>query len=368
MRALKRIAIGFGVWFLVLFAVAGALAAFCHPDPPKALRSVTEPFATMDLSGLPDLVRYRARDGAKLSYRVYPGQGDQVVVLLHGSAGSSQDMHRMAVALEEESGATVLVLDVRGHGANRPHGDVAYVGQLDDDMQDFMQAMKPAYPGRKWTLLGFSSGAGFALRISGEPQGKEFDRYILLSPFLRYNAPTARQYAAKPKNEAHWYSVSIPRIVGLSILGSIGIHRFDGLPVLSFPVPNDLDSVTASYSLRLQENFEPHADYRADIRKSQQPMMVLVGSADELLFPDRFANVFHAERPDVPVTILPGMTHSNMITKPLAIQAAVSLVRDFHPWFSNTGCGRWPSASREVAACRKEQLTEASRKVDLDRS
>lgn len=327
MRWLKRITIGCGLYFVVLFAVAGALATFCHPDAPKALASVTDPFAKMDLSGLPRLVSYRARDGANLSYRVYPGQGDQVVVLIHGSAGSSSDMHRMALALEEESGSTVLVPDVRGHGANRPHGDVAYVGQLDDDMEDFIQAMKPAYPGKKWTLLGFSSGGGFALRISGDPQGKEFDRYILLSPFLRYNAPTARQDAAKPNDEAHWYSVSIGRIIGLSILGSFGIHRFDGLPVLSFPVPDNIESVTASYSLRMQENFEPHADYRADIRNSQRPMLVFVGSADELFFPDRFAKVFDSERPDVPVTILPGMTHSDMITKTLAIQTDVQAVR-----------------------------------------
>jgi non-heme chloroperoxidase len=335
MRWLKRIAIGFGLYFVVSFCVAGALATFCHPDAPKALASVTDPFAKMDLSGLPGLVTYRARDGANLSYRVYPGPGDQVVVLIHGSAGSSSDMHRMALALEQGSGSngsnglTVLVPDVRGHGANWPHGDIAYVGQLDDDMEDFMQAMRPAYPGKKWTLLGFSSGGGFALRISGDPQGKEFDRYILLSPFLRYNAPTARQDAAKPNEEAHWYSVSIGRIIGLSMLGSFGIHRFDGLPVLSFPVPDNIESVTASYSMRMQENFQPHANYRADIRNSQRPMLVFVGSADELLFPDRFASVFHSERPDVPVTILPGMTHSDMITKPLAIQAAVQAVRQF---------------------------------------
>ncbi len=329
MRLLKRIAISFAISFVILFAVAGALTAFSHPDAPKPMKSVTEPFATMDLSGLPALVTYRARDGANLSYRVYPGQGDQVVVLLHGSVGSSQDMHRMALALAQESQATVLVPDLRGHGANRPHGDVAYLGQLDDDMEDFIHATKPSSPGKKWTLLGFSSGAGFALRISGEPQAKEFDRYILLSPFLRYNAPTARQDAAKPDDDAHWYSVSIKRIVGLSILGSFGMHHFDYLPVLSFPVPDNLESVTPTYSFRMQENFQPHKNYRADIRKSQRPMQVFVGSADELFYPERFADVFHSELPDVPVTIVPGMTHSDMITKPLAIQTAVQAVRQF---------------------------------------
>jgi hypothetical protein len=80
MRRLKRLAIGFVLSFVVVFGVAGALATFCHPDTPKALASVTDPFAKMDLSGLPGLVSCRARDGANLSYRVYPGQGDQMVV------------------------------------------------------------------------------------------------------------------------------------------------------------------------------------------------------------------------------------------------------------------------------------------------
>jgi non-heme chloroperoxidase len=345
MRWVKLIAINLGVSLVILLAVAGGLVAFSHPDAPKAMDSVTKPFAEMDLTGLPALVTYTARDGAKLTYRVYPGKvypgkvypgkpdqagkGDQVVVLVHGSVGSSQDMHRMALALAEEAGATILVPDLRGHGANRPHGDIAYVGQLDDDMEDFVGAMRPAYPGKKWTLLGFSSGAGFALRIAGDPQGTEFDRYLLLSPFLRYDAPTARQDAAKTgkDQDAHWYSVSIPRIVGLSILGSFGIHHFDGLPVISFPVPDNLESVTPSYSMRLEANFGPHDNYRKDIRTSRRPMRVFVGGADELFYPDRFAKVFDAERPDVPVTILPGMTHSDMITKPLAIEAAVEAVR-----------------------------------------
>ena len=89
--------------------------------------------------------------------------------------------------------------------------------------------------------------------------------------------------------------MSIKRIIGLSILGSFGIHHFDGLPVISFPVPDNLESVTASYSMRMQDNFEPHANYKADIRKSQKPLAVFVGGADELFYPDRFATVFHAE-------------------------------------------------------------------------
>jgi non-heme chloroperoxidase len=329
-RIWKRIGIGVLIYFVAMFTVAGMLVGFGRITQPKPLKSVTDPFARMDLSGLPPITRYQARDGAALSYRLYQGGDAQVAVLIHGSAGSSYDMHRMAEALLQR-GVTVYVPDLRGHGANYPHGDVAYLGQLDDDMADFMKAVHPQFNHAQWTLVGFSSGGGFALRIAGSDPGREFDRFVFVSPYLRYNAPTVRPASpgekASPENNA-WYSVSIKRIIGLSILGSFGIHHFDGLPVLAFPVPSDIEATTATYSFRLEENFQPRndlrADYKADIRAIKKPAQVFVGGQDELFLPEKFAEVFDAVRSDIPVTIVPGMGHSDMITKPEPIAVVVN--------------------------------------------
>jgi non-heme chloroperoxidase len=328
MRLARRFAVGIGISLIVLLCVAGAMVAFSHPNQPQALHSVTDPFAQMDLASMPSVARYKARDGAQLSYRLYPGKGNQVIVLVHGSAGSSSDMHLMAKALQN-TGATAIVPDLRGHGANFPHGDVAYVDQLDDDMADLASSLKPGYKGQPWTLLGFSSIGGLALRIASEHQGDAFQRFVLLSPFLRYDAPTARPAAVQPGKDqsSHWYSVSIPRIVGLSILNNFGIHHLDGLPVLAFPVPTDIEATTASYSFGMYQNFDPHDDFRSDIRHVSKPMQVFVGSRDELFLPDEFSEVFSANRKDIPVTILPGMTHSDMVTRPMAIEAVVKAVQ-----------------------------------------
>ena len=156
---------------------------------------------------------------------------------------------------------------------------------------------------------------------AGSNRGREFDRYILLSPYLKYNAPTARPANAAQSNA--WYSVSIKRIVGLSIFNSFGLHGLDGLPVLGFAVPQNIEAVTGMYSFRMQKSFAPHWDYKADIRAVPRPMLVFVGGADELFLPEKFGQVFGAERRDIPVTILPGMGHSDMITKPEAISATV---------------------------------------------
>jgi hypothetical protein len=98
------------------------------------------------------------------------------------------------------------------------------------------------------------------LRIAGSDLGSEFDRFVFLSSYLRYNAPTVR--SASPREKASpeqnaWYSVSIKRIIGLSLFNFFGIHHFDDLPVLAFPVPTGIESTTATYSSRLEENFQP---------------------------------------------------------------------------------------------------------------
>jgi non-heme chloroperoxidase len=310
-----------------------ALIVFGTAKPPPAAHAITDPFSAIDERTLPEVRRYQARDGAQLSFREYPAAGRQVGVLTHGSAGSSVDMHPLALALQGV-GVTVLVPDLRGHGSNRPHGDIAYVGQLDDDLADFIAKEKPRFPHSVWTSVGFSSGAGFTLRIAAEvPLGQAFDRYILVSPYLRYNAPSVRQADSGAKHEASgsapeaaqsWASVSTGRIIGLTILNFFGVHAWDGLPVLAFPVPTNLDSVTRTYSWRLQRNFGAHDDYLADIRGAPRSVQVFVGEADELLDAEKLRMEFQSQRRDVPVFILPGLGHADMVTRPDAIRAIVA--------------------------------------------
>lgn len=186
-------------------------------------------------------------------------------------------------------------------------------------------------------MIGFSSGGGWALRTAAGPLGRSFDRYILLSPFLRYDAPTVRGTHRQDAKEQSgrssvtqqagvqaWSSADTGRIIGLIVLNKLGIHWFDGLPVISFAVPPNLTEVTRNYSWRLQQSFQPHNDFLSDIRAISKPMLVLVGGADQLFIPEKFSEVFGTQRKDIPVTILPSLGHSDMVTSPPAIQAVAS--------------------------------------------
>jgi len=335
MRRLAKI-IGIGLGATVLAAVLGlaGLIAFGTAPAPPVLDSVTAPFAQMDLAGLPPIERYRARDGARLAYRHYRAGTERLALLIHGSAGSSSDLHALALALQA-AGISVVVPDLRGHGDNVPHGDIAYVGQLDDDMADLLDALRPGLPDARRILVGFSSGGGFALRMAADdPLGRQFAKVVLLAPFLRFDAPTLRSNAPPQATSStdtppgapslsNWASASVGRMIGLTILNRFHVHALDGLAVLAFAVPPRVATLTAWYSWRLEQNFAPHDDYRADIRAAPQSLQVFVGTDDELFLAEPMQRVFREQQPQAKVIVLPGISHSALVTNRRAIDAIV---------------------------------------------
>ena len=82
--------------------------------------------------------------------------------------------------------------------------------------------------------------------------------------------------------------------------------------------------MTQTYSWRLQQNFGAHKDYLADIRRITRPVQVYVGEADELIEAEKVKVEFASQRTDIPVVILPGMGHSDIVTNRDAIRILVA--------------------------------------------
>lgn len=96
------------------------------------------------------------------------------------------------------------------------------------------------------------------------------------------------------------------------------------MPVLAFPVPANIEAATRSYSWRMNKNFGVDDDYLADIRKAVRPMRVFVGDSDQLRDAQKLKSEFQSQRSNVPVSIIPGMGHSDMATRSDAISALVA--------------------------------------------
>src|SRR5580700_8052897 len=139
-----------------LLAVAAiipvAVIAFDAPTPPPPMASMAGPLKQISSLDVPIPRQFQARDGASLRYYAYPAEPDKIAVLVHGSAGPGTSMHALAQALRA-AGITVYVPDIRGHGGSGRRGDIDYIGQIDDDLVDFVAELGPARGGETRTLV-----------------------------------------------------------------------------------------------------------------------------------------------------------------------------------------------------------------------
>lgn len=299
----------------LLALLIGGLIAWPVQQPPE-LGSISSTARAVNRSTMPGLERFAARDGTELAYRHYPPRGPatgQVAIAVHGSSGSSVAVHALADALAGR-GVETFAPDTRGHGASGTRGDIGYAGQLDDDLADLVGEVRKTYPSAPLTLLGHSSGGGFALRIAGSPIQDLFTRTVLLAPYLGYDAPSSR------KDAGGWASPDIPRFIGLSLLHRAGILCCESLPTIAFAVaPGTSKILTSNYSYRLMRNFGT-SDFRADLAAANHPVTLFAGAADELMYPDKYQE---AVGPKVRVRLIDGVNHMAIVSAPAAVSAIV---------------------------------------------
>jgi pimeloyl-ACP methyl ester carboxylesterase len=311
-----------GLLALVGIAALALILMLASPvrDPPP-LASIHEGAVRIDASGAAALSRFQARDGTWLAYRLYPaanGARDRIAILAHGSSAQSIEMHEVAVALAA-SGVTAVAVDIRGHGASGTRGDIAYPGQLDDDLADLLAELRKAYGTAKFSLVGHSAGGGFTLRVAGGPLGGAFDRFVLLAPYLGYSAPTNRP----AEGPGRWASPDLPRIIATLALGRLGVDWPQSLPAIAFAyAPETKMFVTSQYSFRLLQNYTAPPDWKGAFERARGRVSVIAGAADELM--DAAAYTRALPPLGVPVTIIPGVDHMGIVYRPEAIKAILA--------------------------------------------
>jgi alpha-beta hydrolase superfamily lysophospholipase len=280
------------------------------------LRSVSETARAVDRSSMPAVERLIARDGTTLGYRHYPARpqpSGKIAILVHGSSGSSPSIHALADALAAR-GIETYAPDIRGHGASGTRGDIAYIGQLEDDLADLVAVIRKSAPTEPLILLGHSAGGGFALRVASSPIRNLFARTVLLAPYLGYDAPTNR-------DSGGWAMADIPRFLALGALHRVGIDCCEQLPALAFAVPPNSESILVpAYSYRLMRNFATRG-YKDDLAAVTRPMTLISGADDELMQADKYADAVHAVAPSVDVKLIAGINHMGIVSDARAVSA-----------------------------------------------
>jgi pimeloyl-ACP methyl ester carboxylesterase len=255
------------------------------------------------------LQTYEAEDGTKLGYRYFPARSDTapLVIFLHGSGWHGGSYQWIAKQINGTGDIAVAVPDLRGHGPNpQRRGDIDYIGQYEDDIAALAKHLLK--PGQRFILAGHSSGGGLVVRFAGGKHGAMLDSAVLLSPYLKYDAPTMRP------NSGGWAHPLVRRVIGLSILDSLGIHALDGLTVVNFNFPQALldspvgSAATTHYSQRLNVSYAPRSDYKADIAKLPH-FLLLAGKEDEAFKASEFEPVMSSVNAMGTYHLLDGVDH-----------------------------------------------------------
>jgi pimeloyl-ACP methyl ester carboxylesterase len=311
--------LGWGLALVGVFALALTAMIATPLAPLPELKSISQTARAVDRSTMPALERFSARDGTILAYRHYPARSQpagKIAIVVHGSSGSSVAVHALADALAAR-GVETFAPDIRGHGASGTRGDVAYVGELEDDLADLVALVRKTAPDAPLTLLGHSAGGGFALRVASAPIQNLFVRTVLLAPYLGNDAPTNRP-------DGGWASADIPRILGLVALRRIGLDCCEALSALAFAVPPNSETILVpAYSYRLMRNFATRG-YKTDLVTATRPITLIAGAADELMSAGNYADAVHAVAPSIDVKLIDGVNHMGIVSD----ANAVSVIAD----------------------------------------
>lgn len=264
-------------------------------------------------------LRFKARDGAERIYRLY-GQGDDLLVFLHGSASDGRYLAAFAQGLAETAGIRVATLDMRGHGALPVRrGDVDHVAQQEHDIADLAGTLGDQRRFGRFMIGGHSLGGGLAIRYAANPSLRRPDALLLVAPYIHRNAPSARP------GSGGWAAANVKRFAGIEMLQRLGVHAFDHLPVLELAVaPSARDGTeTPHYSWRLFASTTPRADWKADIAAIACPMLV-VGAAKDVIFRSEGYTEVLAGKHNARVDILPDIGHFELATSPEVTRRAAA--------------------------------------------
>jgi alpha-beta hydrolase superfamily lysophospholipase len=229
--------------------------------------------------------KFTMRDGKQLFSYTYERESKTTIVLLHGILSSAYLMNKTAGLLRESTNSKVIALDFRGHGQSEGEpGDVDYINQYVDDLEDVILTLKKEKPNQKIILAGHSMGGGIILRYAMQENAPKIDGYILFAPHLGVNAPTLKEEDLSTE-EAPFIKLHINRIIGLKMLNAIGETKYNNLPVLFFNLPETMP--LTKYSYRANESMSP-LDYKKGLNSINKPLLIIVGSKDEAFNANKF--------------------------------------------------------------------------------
>lgn len=260
----------------------------------------------------------RMRDGVMLSARYIETKGGTTIVLVHGVLSDSRELEPTARRLHAVTGATIINLDLRGHGESEGvAGDTSYIGQYEDDLADVVAAIRKASPEERVILSGHSMGGGIVMRYAARQDFPAADAYLLFAPHLGDGSPTMRTAPTHPADPTPAFlQVHVRRTIGLVMLNALEIRFFNDKATLFFNTPSE--APIHHYSFRAMVGMSPD-NYVRSLSADARPLLVLVGRDDEAFVAEQFPSVIGLHQGGQ-VSIIEHETHDSILRSEQAME------------------------------------------------
>jgi len=265
--------------------------------------------------------------GHSISY-VQKGAGP-VLLLVHGIAGSLETWRSVIDPLARN--ATVLAVDLPGHGASSPGGGDYSLGSLATGLRDLMVALGHD----RATVVGHSLGGGIAMQFSYQfPEMTE--RLVLVSSgglgpevsaALRAAVlPGANLFVSVTAGATRRASGLAGRLIGATGVSSPGLEEL----VRSYASLADADRRSAFLAtVRSVVGLNGQTVRAGDrLYLAQDLPVLLIWGADDPIIPVEHGRSAHELLPDSTLVVLDGVHHFPHVEAPQAFAAGVGAFID----------------------------------------
>ncbi|WP_404364297.1 alpha/beta fold hydrolase [Marinobacter sp.] len=247
--------------------------------------------------------RFAMRDGCQLAVRTQVAERPQAVLIhLHANSFSSLAYMSYCRALAKE-GVKPYFQDARGNGQSEGKpGDLDYIGQFEDDLNDLIAAVRSRHPTLPLFLSGHSGGAAVILRYLKKYGDSDLAGLIMLAPALqplpeasRFDMPGSHsffrlRYLRNPgtrRKAPTEKRPQLPRIRYGRIRLSEHFPPLQGLEVIRFPGDAKMAAVqgrTLGFSYRAAASCFTF-DYENTFSRIRVPVFLRIGREDDVTEP-----------------------------------------------------------------------------------
>lgn len=242
--------------------------------------------------------RHRTADKRYIDH----GDGDNVIILIHGFLSSSRYWNRMRPNLVK-AGYRVISIDLLGFGRAEKPSCIEY--GYNDQTEYIRQIICDLKLTKSYNLVGHSMGAIIATRYA-KLFGKDVKSLVLLHPPLYLNSIEASETLLKTGKLYRFLLLSRYRAVGWKLL--------------RYTIPYIISSHTSTSREQSLNNIVLKAELISDLKDITTKTLLLIGQKDRAIYLDNLLNVKWSPLVQV---VKADVDHHSPIKYPLLVQAYI---------------------------------------------